>query len=89
SLTKSIVGTLAAVLAAQGKLDPSALVTRYVPEMAGTAYADATVRQVMDMTIGVQYSENYADPNAEVWNYARAGGMLPAGPNYQGPRTFY
>lgn len=89
SLTKSVVGTLAAVLAAQGRLDPSALVTRYVPEMAGTAYADATVRQVMDMTIGVQYSENYADPNAEVWNYARAGGMLPAGPNYQGPRSFY
>lgn len=89
SLTKSFVGTLAAVLVAQGKLDPSALVTRYVPEMAGTAYADATVRQVMDMTIGVQYSENYADPNAEVWNYARAGGMLPAGPNYQGPRSFY
>ncbi|MBN8939087.1 MAG: serine hydrolase [Rhizobiales bacterium] len=89
SLTKSVVGTLAAVLAAQGKLDPAALVTRYVPEMAGTAYADATVRQVMDMTIGVQYSENYADPNAEVWNYARAGGMLPAGPNYQGPRSFY
>ncbi|CEJ10490.1 6-aminohexanoate-dimer hydrolase [bacterium YEK0313] len=89
SLTKSFVGTLAAVLVAEGKLDPNAQVTRYVPELANTAYADATVRQVMDMTIGVRYSENYADPNAEVWAYARAGGMLPAGPNYQGPRSFY
>ena len=89
SLTKSFVGTLAALLVAEGKLDANAQVTRYVPELANGAYADATVRQVMDMTIGVRYSENYADPNAEVWDYARAGGMLPAGPNYQGPRSFY
>jgi CubicO group peptidase (beta-lactamase class C family) len=37
-------------------------VTKYIPELKDSAYADATVRQVMDMTIGVQYSENYADP---------------------------
>jgi CubicO group peptidase (beta-lactamase class C family) len=89
SVTKSFVGTLAAVLAEQGRLDPAALVTKYVPELKDGAYADATVRQVMDMTIGVKYSEAYADPKAEVWDYARAGGMLPAGANYQGPRTFY
>ena len=89
SVTKSFVGTLAAILADQGKLDPAALVTKYVPELKDGAYADATVRQVMDMTIGVKYSELYSDPKAEVWDYARAGGMLPTGPNYQGPRTFY
>jgi CubicO group peptidase (beta-lactamase class C family) len=89
SVTKSFVGTLAAMLAEQGRLDPAALVTKYVPELKDGAYADATVRQVMDMTIGVKYSEVYTDPKAEVWDYARAGGMLPAGPNYQGPRTFY
>jgi len=89
SMTKSFVGTLAAMLAAEARLDPQALVTRYVPELKDTAYGDATVRQVMDMTIGVQYSENYADPKAEVWDYARAGGLLPVAPGYQGPRTFY
>jgi len=89
SLTKSFVGTLAALLVAESKLDPAAPVAKYIPELKDTAYDDATVRQVMDMTIGVQYSENYADPKAEVWDYARAGGMLPAGPNYQGPKTFY
>jgi CubicO group peptidase (beta-lactamase class C family) len=77
------------MLAAEGVVDPSAPVTRYLPEMQATAYGDATVRQVMDMTIGVKYSETYTDPNAEVWAYSRAGGMLPAGPNYTGPRTFY
>ncbi len=89
SVTKSFVGTLAAILVAEGQLDPAAPVTRYLPEMGGTAYGDATVRQVMDMTIGVKYSENYADPKAEIWDYARAGGMLPQGANYAGPKTFY
>ncbi|MBQ8106947.1 MAG: serine hydrolase [Afipia sp.] len=89
SVTKSFVGTLAAVLAANGKLDPAAPVTKYVPELKDTAYGDATVRQVMDMTIGVKFSENYSDPNAEVFDYARAGGMMPIAPGYQGPRSFY
>jgi len=89
SVTKSFVGTMAAMLAAEGKLDPSAPVTKYVPELKDSAYADATVRDVMDMTIGVRYSENYADPKAEIWDYARAGGLLPVAANYDGPRTYY
>jgi CubicO group peptidase (beta-lactamase class C family) len=55
SVTKSFVGTLAAMLAAEGKLDPEAAVTKYVPELKDSAYGDATVRQVMDMTIGVKF----------------------------------
>jgi len=43
----------------------------------------------MDMTIGVKYSENYSDPKAEIFDYARAGGMFPLPPNYAGPRTFF
>jgi len=89
SVTKSFVGTLAAILVAEGKLEAEAPVTKYLPELKDTAYGDATVRQVMDMTIGVHYSENYADPKAEIWNYARAGGMMVQGPNYSGPKSFY
>lgn len=89
SVTKSFVGTLAALLAHEGALDPAAPVTRYLPELKDTAYGDATVRQVMDMTIGVRYSENYADPKAQIWDYSRAGGMLAQGRDYTGPRTFY
>ncbi|OAK59110.1 6-aminohexanoate hydrolase [Variovorax paradoxus] len=89
SVTKSFVGTLAAILADEGRLDPAAPVTKYIPELKDTAYGDATVRQVMDMTVGVHYSENYADPKAEIWDYARAGGMLTQGQNYTGPKSFY
>jgi CubicO group peptidase (beta-lactamase class C family) len=89
SVTKSIVGLLAARLVAEGSIDPEALVIKYVPELRNTAFGDATVRQVMDMTTGVKYSENYADPKADVWNYARAGNMMPRGKDYAGPNTFY
>lgn len=89
SVTKSFVGTMAAMFAHGGTLDPAAQVTHYLPELADTAYADANVRQVMDMTIGVKYSETYADPAADIWHYVRAGGMMPRPPGYAGPATLY
>ncbi|MBP9235368.1 MAG: serine hydrolase [Hyphomonadaceae bacterium] len=89
SVTKSFVGVIAAMLAHEGALDQGALVTRYVPELAGTAYGDATVGQVMDMTIGVQYVENYTDPLAEVRTYGIAAGYSPPPPGYAGPDTIF
>jgi CubicO group peptidase (beta-lactamase class C family) len=89
SVTKSFIGLMAAMLVAEGKLDPNALVSKYVPEVKESAYGDATVRQLMDMTVGVRYSENYADQKAEVWDYARAGGMAPVPASYNGPKNFY
>ena len=43
----------------------------------------------MDMTIGVRYSEAYADPTADIHAYARAGGMRARPRDYDGPQTFY
>jgi CubicO group peptidase (beta-lactamase class C family) len=57
--------------------------------MKGTAYEDATLRQVMDMQTGVAYSELYSDPNAHIWDYARAGGLRPRPADYSGPANFY
>ena len=89
SVTKSFFGTLGAVLVAEGKLDENAPVARYVPELKDSAFGDATIRQVLDMRTGLKYSENYLDPNAEIWQHTRAGGVLPRPPGYQGPQTFY
>lgn len=89
SVTKSFVGLLAQMRVHAGDLDDTRLVPHYIPELAGTAYADATVRQVMDMLIGVRYSETYDDPAAEIWDYARAGGMVRREPGYSGPECFY
>ncbi len=87
SVTKSFVGTLAALLAHEQLLDTRAPVTHYVPELARSAYGDATVRQVMDMTVGVDCSEDYQDPKAGIWELLRAAGILPPVPGGAGPRT--
>jgi CubicO group peptidase (beta-lactamase class C family) len=89
SMTKSFVGLLGEMLVNEGLLDDSQLVQHYIPELADSAFGDATVRQVMDMTTGLQYSENYADPNAEVWQHAAAGNPLPKPADYTGPRTYF
>jgi len=89
SVTKTFVGTLAAMLAADGTLDPDQRVDRYVPELAASAFGSATVRQVMDMTTGIRFSEDYADPNAEIWLHAAAGNPLPKAKDYTGPRSYY
>ena len=80
SVTKSLTGTLAAALVAEGKLDPDALVTHYIPELAGSGFANATVRQVMDMTTAIQFSEEYTDPNAEIWAFSAAGNPMVVHP---------
>jgi CubicO group peptidase (beta-lactamase class C family) len=76
SVTKSFTGTLAASLVAEGRLDPTKRVDYYLPELKGSGFGDATVRQVMDMTTSIDYSEEYTDPNAEVWGFSAAGNAM-------------
>ena len=89
SITKTFTGTLAATLVAEGTLDPERKVVEYVPELGKSAFGSATVRQLMDMTTGIRFSENYADPKAEVWAHAAAGNPLPKPKDYTGPRSYY
>ena len=89
SITKSYAATLAATLVHEGVLDEAKRVPHYLPELAHTAYADATLRQVLDMQIGVAYSELYADPKAQIWDHARAGGIRARPADYAGAGNFY
>lgn len=89
SITKSFVGTLAAMLVADGELDPDRRVDAYVPELSASAFGSATVRQVMDMTTGILFREDYADPEAEIWAHANAGNPLPKPSTYRGPRSYH
>lgn len=80
SVTKSFTGVLAGILVAEGKLDPTAPGAAYVPELKASAFGDATVEQVMDMTTGLKYTEVYTDTNSDVWELRRANGMAPPEP---------
>lgn len=89
SVTKSFTGLLGEMLVAEGVLDENAKVAAIVPELAKSAFGDATVKQVLEMTTGLRYSEDYADPDADVWVYSAAGSPLPKPEGYKGPRSYF
>ncbi|MGH3184809.1 MAG: serine hydrolase domain-containing protein, partial [Streptosporangiaceae bacterium] len=80
SVSKSIVGCVAGVLAGRGLLDPGAPVTAYVPEAGGSGYAGATIRNLLDMRTGVAFRETYTALDAEVRVMERSMGWRPAQP---------
>ena len=85
SMTKSFVGTLAEMLVEEGRLDPAAPALDYVPELAGSGFADATVRQIMDMTTAIDFSEDYADPSSGIGALSAALALTPRPAGYAGP----
>ena len=66
SVTKSLVGCVAAILVDRRVLDENAPVELYVPELASSGYAGASVRHLLDMRSGARFVEDYADPNADI-----------------------
>lgn len=77
SMSKSFVGLLAGIFAADGSVDTAAPVTLYLPELGATAYAGATLQQVLDMSSGVAYSEEYTDRYSDVGQTDVASGWKP------------
>ena len=89
SMTKSVTGLLAEIMVVEGELDDTLRVSDIIPEIGDSAFATATVREVMDMTTGVRYSEDYANPNADIWLYSRAASPLPKPDDYVGPDGYW
>lgn len=77
SVTKSVTGTLAGILADRGELDPDAAVTAYLPEAKGGAYETARVRHLLDMSVGIAFTEDYVAVDGDVPKYRRAAGWSP------------
>ncbi|HSZ47678.1 MAG TPA: serine hydrolase [Streptosporangiaceae bacterium] len=71
SVSKSVVSSVAGVLAGQGRLDVSAPVATIVPELGGTSFAGATVQHLLDMRAGTRFDENYDNLEADVRTYER------------------
>ncbi|MEO7066094.1 MAG: serine hydrolase [Rhodanobacter sp.] len=67
SVAKSFTSTLLGIALRQGYIHSmdDALVT-YIPQLRGTAYANVTVQQLLTMTSGVQWNEDYSDAKSDV-----------------------
>ncbi|UVC15390.1 serine hydrolase domain-containing protein [Mesorhizobium onobrychidis] len=87
SVTKSYAGTVAAAFVHEDVLNDTKTVAYYLPELQGTGWEDATLRQVMDMQTGLAYTEVYEDERSGVRAYMRACGWRPRPVGYDGPKT--
>jgi CubicO group peptidase (beta-lactamase class C family) len=74
SVTKSLVGSLTGILVADDLVDPLAPVTDYVPELRGSGYDHARVRDLLDMTVSLDFAEAYLSPDSSYARYREATG---------------
>ena len=72
SISKSLTAIIAGALEGSSLLDPDAPVIRYVPEADASAYRDARIRHVLDMTVSLDFDETYLDPASAFGRYRRA-----------------
>ena len=90
SVTKSWVAVAVLIMAEQGRIEMDKKAAHYLPELADSAFGDATVQQLMDMTVAVDYDEEYENENSAIHGYGRVfsiWGETPA--NCAGPTTLY
>lgn len=73
SVTKLFMHLIAARLIGAGRLDPAATAGQYLPWL-GSGYAGARVRDLLDMTVVNDFTEDYADPQADCYREEEALG---------------
>lgn len=73
SVAKSYLSALTGILLDEGVIesidDP---VTQYVPSLVGSAYDGATLKDVLQMSSGVDFNEDYLDPKSDINRMGRA-----------------
>lgn len=77
SVSKSLTSALVGVMVNDGLIDPAAEVPTYVEELRGGAFEGCTIQHLLDMTAGLQWSEDYEDPECDAWLYCEPAGWLP------------
>jgi len=67
SVAKSITSTLVGAAIKDGYIKSiDDYVTKYIPDLKGSAYDKVTIRNLLTMTTGVRWNEIYTDPNSDI-----------------------
>ena len=77
SVSKSVTAVLAGILMERGLLAADRLVEDYLPEAAASGFAGATIQQVLDMRVGLDFDEDYYVMNEGMRHYREAAGWNP------------
>lgn len=80
SVAKSAVSAMIGAALAEGRIasiaDP---VTRYLPELAGSAYDGVAIKDILQMSSGARWTEDYADRTSDIF---RLGALMATGGSF-------
>ncbi|MGH1295774.1 serine hydrolase domain-containing protein [Bacillus pretiosus] len=92
SLAKVFTGAIIQSLAEENRIDLEKTAGTYIKELKNTPFGNATLQQLMDMQVSVEYpTHGYEHPaleNQDAQLYL-ASNILPRGKNYDGPMKIY
>ena len=75
SVGKSFVSTLVGIAIDEGLIGSvEDAITDYVPELLGSAYDAVRIKDVLQMSSGARWNEDYSDTDSDIVRYARAFG---------------
>ncbi len=74
STAKMFAGAIIRLLEERGQVDVSLPIEHYVPRLADSVFAGTTVRNVLDMALGVDCTEEYVDRDSCYYRYSMAIG---------------
>ena len=77
SVSKSMLGLVAGTLIEKNEIKEEDLITTYIPELAKSAYSGATVRNLLDMRVGVLFDEDYLATSGPIIDYRYAANWNP------------
>ncbi len=77
SISKSITALVTGILVERGLLDPRRGILDLVPEVEGSAFADCRLQHLLDMTVGVDFTEDYLADAGLITEYREVSGWKP------------
>jgi len=80
SVSKSMLALLVGVLVDRGKLDLKASVESYLPELKSSAFAGASLQNLLDMRTGIHFDEDYLATEGKIVEYRKATNWNPSDP---------
>lgn len=84
SATKSFVGLMLVNEIKRGNVAREDKLATYITELSKSGFGNTTIGQLLDMQLRLDFSENYDDPKADIWEYSLASGFMDFPKEYNG-----
>lgn len=72
SVSKSVLGLVAGIVCEKFQIDVNAPIVDWIPEVKGSAFDGARIRDALDMRVGIRFDEDYHAKSGPIIEYRKA-----------------